>query len=119
MTKQTPAKATPSIPAAPAAKPTAPATAPTGSEDVRGHRRHMVGVVTSDKMDKTVVVQVTRRVRNEKFGKYIVKRARYKAHAPGNEFHVGDRVEIVESRPLSREKRWRVERLVEKARRAQ
>jgi small subunit ribosomal protein S17 len=93
----------------------APAAA--AAVDSRGHRRRMVGVVTSDKMDKTVVVVVTRRVRETKFGKYLVKKAKYKAHSENNGFHVGDKVEIVESRPLSKEKRWRVEKLIEKARR--
>jgi small subunit ribosomal protein S17 len=88
-------------------------------EDDRGHRRRMVGVVTSDKMDKTVVVVVTRRVRETKFGKYLVKKAKYKAHSEKNGVHVGDKVQIIESRPLSKEKRWRVEKLLEKARRTQ
>jgi small subunit ribosomal protein S17 len=77
----------------------------------------MVGVVTSDKMDKTVVVVVTRRVRDAKFGKFVTKRSKYKAHSADNGAHVGDKVLIIESRPLSKEKRWRVIELVEKARR--
>ncbi len=95
-----------------------PAPAPQ-AEDHRGHRRRMIGVVTSDKMDKTVVVVVTRRVRETKFGKYLVKKAKYKAHSEKNGVHVGDKVQIIESRPLSKEKRWRVEKLLEKARRTQ
>jgi len=91
---------------------------PAPTQDARGHRRRMVGVVTSDKMDKTVVVLVTRRVRETKFGKYLVKKAKYKAHSEQNQVHVGDKVQIIESRPLSKEKRWRVEKLLEKARRA-
>ncbi len=83
----------------------------------RGNRRKMVGVVTSDKMDKTVVVVVTRRVRDAKFGKFVTKRSKYKAHSADNGAHVGDKVLIIESRPLSKEKRWRVIELVEKARR--
>lgn len=77
----------------------------------------MVGVVTSDKMDKTVVVVVTRRVRDAKFGKFVTKRSKYKAHSSDNGAHVGDKVLIIESRPLSKEKRWRVIELIEKARR--
>lgn len=77
----------------------------------------MVGTVTSDKMNKTVVVQVTRRVREAKFGKYTVHQAKYKAHCEDNGAHVGDKVEIVESRPLSKDKRWRVVKLIERARR--
>ena len=86
-------------------------------EQERGSRRKMVGVVTSDKMDKTVVVVVTRRVRDAKFGKFVTKRSKYKAHSSDNGAHVGDKVLIIESRPLSKEKRWRVIELLEKARR--
>ena len=86
-------------------------------EQERGSRRKMVGVVTSDKMDKTVVVVVTRRVRDAKFGKFVTKRSKYKAHSSDNGAHVGDKVLIIESRPLSKEKRWRVIELIEKARR--
>lgn len=88
------------------------------AEDTRGNRRHLVGVVTSDKMNKTVVVQVTRRVREAKFGKYTVHQAKYKAHSEDNSVHVGDKVELVESRPLSKDKRWRVVKLIERARRS-
>jgi small subunit ribosomal protein S17 len=79
-------------------------------------RRELMGVVTSDKMDKTVVVSVARRVLNTRFGKYETKRAKYKAHSEKNDVHVGDRVLITESRPLSKDKRWRVQKLLERAR---
>lgn len=79
-----------------------------------GSKRKLVGVVVGDKMDKTRVVVVERRLAHKKYGKYMTRRAKYKAHDEKNEYRVGDRVEIVESRPLSREKRWRVERLVER-----
>jgi small subunit ribosomal protein S17 len=82
--------------------------------EARGARRRIIGVVTSNKMQKTVVVQVTRRVKDPKFRKYTTKRVRYKAHDEKNEFKIGDRVEIVETRPLSKDKRWRVARLVER-----
>ena len=85
-------------------------------EKTRGNRRELIGVVTSDKMQKTVVVRVTRRVKVPKFGKYVSRRVNYKAHSADNEFHIGDTVVIVESRPLSKDKRWRVLRLVERAR---
>ena len=75
-------------------------------------KRRLIGVVTSDKMDKTRVVTVERRLSHAKYGKYMTMRAKYKAHDEKNESRVGDRVVIVESRPLSREKRWRVERLL-------
>jgi small subunit ribosomal protein S17 len=78
----------------------------------RGFRRKMVGTVTSDKMDKTVTVEVVRRMVAAKYKKYVRTRRRYKAHDEKNEFHVGDRVEIQEARPLSRTKRWVVTRLV-------
>jgi small subunit ribosomal protein S17 len=78
----------------------------------RGFRRKMVGTITSDKMDKTVTVEVLRRMMVAKYKKYIRTRRRYKAHDEKNEFHVGDRVEIQEARPLSRTKRWVVTRLV-------
>ena len=85
-----------------------------------GHakRRTLVGLVTSDKMQKTVVVMVTHRVRSAAYKKYMTKRVKYKAHSENNDYHVGDRVEIVESRPLSKDKRWRVAKLVERARNA-
>ena len=80
----------------------------------RGQRRRLVGLVTSNKMQKTVVVLVTRRVRDVRFHKYMTKRVKYKAHDEKNEYKIGDRVEIVETRPLSKDKRWRVARLVER-----
>jgi small subunit ribosomal protein S17 len=82
--------------------------------DDRGARRRIVGTVTSNKMQKTVVVVVTRRVKDVRFHKYMTKRVSYKAHDEKNEFKIGDRVEIVETRPLSKDKRWRVARLIER-----
>jgi small subunit ribosomal protein S17 len=86
-----------------------------GGEKKKLHKRRMIGVVTSDKMDKTRVVLVERRVAHGKYGKYMTSRTKYKAHDEKNEFKAGDRVQIVESRPLSRDKRWRVEKLIERA----
>ena len=77
----------------------------------------MVGRVASDKMDKTVVVEVVRYKLDPVYRKYVRARTRYKAHDEKNEYRVVDRVEIVEPRPLSREKRWKVARLVERAER--
>ena len=77
------------------------ATAETGR--AQGSKRKLVGVVIGDKMDKTRVVVVTRRLAHAKYGKYMTRRAKYKAHDEKNEYRVGDRVEIVESRPLSRD----------------
>jgi small subunit ribosomal protein S17 len=83
--------------------------------NVRGTRRRLVGTVTSNKMDKTVVVVVNRLVREPKYKKYVRKRSKYKAHDERNECNVGDQVLLVETRPLSREKRWRIQEIVEKA----
>ena len=73
------------------------------------------GVVISDKMDKTVVVAVQRLVKHAQYGKYIKRRAHYKVHDEANSCQVGDRVIIAETRPLSKDKRWRVRSIVEKA----
>ena len=78
------------------------------------HRRRLVGTVTSNRMAKTVVVQVRRRVRDKHFHKFMIKQDKYKAHDESNEYKVGDKVEIIESRPLSRDKRWRVTKLIER-----
>ena len=87
-----------------------------GEEGGRGasRRRELIGVVTSDKMQKTRVVMVERWLSHAKYGKFMTSRKKYKAHDEKNEYKVGDRVLIVEARPLSREKRWRVEKLIER-----
>jgi small subunit ribosomal protein S17 len=79
------------------------------------HRRVLVGQVVSDKMDKTIVVQVMRRFRHPQYRKYVTERVKYKAHDERNEARVGDMVRIVESRPLSRDKRWRLQAVTERA----
>ncbi len=86
------------------------------SADEKGEisRRKLIGRVASDKMDKTVVVEVVRFKRDSVYQKYVRVRKRYKAHDEKNEYKVGDRVEIVEHRPLSRHKRWAVARLIER-----
>jgi small subunit ribosomal protein S17 len=86
------------------------------TEQARGTRRVRQGRVVSDKMDKTVVVTVESRVRHPLYGRIVRRTKRYKAHDETNQYHVGDLVEIVECRPLSREKNWRVSRLIEAAR---
>jgi len=78
-------------------------------------KRTMVGRVRSDKMDKTVVVEVSRRVMDPRYKKFVQKRARYAAHDENNECKIGDKVEIIESRPLSKSKRWVVSRVVAKS----
>jgi len=83
--------------------------------NTRGIRKTLVGRVTSNRMDKTVVVVVNRLVRDLKYKKYVRKRSKHKAHDEGNQCSVGDRVVLIETRPLSKEKRWRVKQIVEKA----
>ena len=73
-----------------------------------GNRKVRQGVVVSDKMDKTVTVQVERLVRHPMYKKYVRQRKKYKAHDPANECRTGDIVTITETRPLSRDKRWRI-----------
>lgn len=82
--------------------------------DVR-QRRVLQGTVVSDKMDKTIVVQVLRRFKHPRYRKYVSERLRYKAHDETNQAKVGDVVRIVSCRPLSREKRWALQAIVEKA----
>lgn len=78
-------------------------------------RRILQGTVVSNKMDKTIVVQVSRRYRHPRYKKYINERVRYKAHDETNNANAGDKVTIVESRPLSRDKRWRLQTVLERA----
>jgi len=75
----------------------------------------MVGEVASNRMNKTVIVVVERLVKHPLYQKYLRKKARYKAHDEKNECRPGDRVLLMETRPLSREKRWRVKEILEKA----
>ncbi|MCK9229946.1 MAG: 30S ribosomal protein S17 [Syntrophales bacterium] len=84
--------------------------------DQRKPRKTLQGIVVSDKMDKTVVVRTERLVKFPKFHKYIKRHVTYKAHDEENSCGIGDRVLIAESRPLSKEKRWRVRQIIEKAR---
>lgn len=79
-----------------------------------GFRRTMTGKVISNKMDKTVVVECVNYKRDALYGKYLKARTRYKAHDEKNEFHVGDQVEIQEHRPLSKQKRFIVTKLIKK-----
>jgi small subunit ribosomal protein S17 len=81
----------------------------------RGKRKTLTGVVASDKMDKTVVVTVNRLVLHPVYKKYIRKKKRVKAHDERNECHPGDKVLLIETRPLSKEKRWRVKEILDRA----
>lgn len=85
------------------------------SREARGRRKTQVGIVISDKMDKTVTVLIERVTTHHTYKKRIRKRSKFKAHDEGNVCRVGDKVLIEESRPLSKEKRWRVRQVVEKA----
>ncbi len=78
-------------------------------------RRQMTGTVVSDKMDKTVVVMVERLVKHQLYQKYVRRRSKFAAHDEQNASNIGDRVLIVQSRPLSKTKKWRVRKIVEKA----
>lgn len=82
----------------------------------RPERKTRQGVVIRDKMQKTVVVRVDRNLRHALYGRTVSHSKHYKAHDENNDCHIGDRVEIHETRPLSKEKRWRVARILEKAR---
>ena len=81
----------------------------------RGMKRQVVGVVVSNKMQKTVVVAVERLVKHPMYHKYVKRQTKFAAHDETNSCQIGDKVEITESRPLSRTKRWRVSKIVEKA----
>ena len=85
------------------------------SEPERGQRRTAIGVVTSDKMNKTRRVEIPRLVKHPRYGKYIRRRTICHVHDEQNESHAGDTVEIMESRPLSKTKHWRMVRVVSKA----
>ena len=87
----------------------------TTEQQSTGQRKHRSGVVFSNKMDKTVVVIVERLVKHPKYKKYLKIRKKFKAHDERNACNGGDRVEIIESRPLSREKRWAVVSILKKA----
>ena len=84
-------------------------------ENQRNMRKVRIGVVISDKMDKTVVVQMRNRVAHPLYGKIVNKTVKLKAHDEENACGVGDKVRVMETRPLSKEKRWRVVEIVEKA----
>ena len=81
----------------------------------RGIRKTRIGVVVSDKMDKTIVVSLSTRVRHPLYGKFINKTTKLKAHDENNECGIGDTVKIMECRPLSKDERWRLVEIVEKA----
>ena len=81
----------------------------------RNLRKTRVGLVTSDKMDKTIVVSVTDNVKHPLYNKIVKRTYKLKAHDENNECRIGDRVKVMETRPLSEDKRWRLVEIVEKA----
>ncbi|MDO4868761.1 MAG: 30S ribosomal protein S17 [Bacillota bacterium] len=80
----------------------------------RNRRKTLVGLVTSDKMDKTIVVTVEDFVRHSLYGKAVKRTKKVKAHDENNECQIGDKVRIMETRPLSKDKRWRLVNIIEK-----
>jgi len=82
----------------------------------RGQRKSVIGIVTSDKMQKTITVESERRVMHPRFRKYVRATTRYKVHDEAREAHVGDKVRIMETRPLSKTKRWRLVEVVARSR---
>ena len=83
--------------------------------ETRGYRKTRVGVVVSDKMDKTIVVAIKTKVRHPLYGKMVNRTRKFKAHDENNECGIGDTVKIMETRPISKDKRWRLVEIIEKA----
>ena len=90
------------------------ATATTTASVERNLRKTRVGIVSSNKMDKTIVVKVERKIKHPLYGKFLKKTTSFHAHDEKNECSIGDTVKIMESRPLSKTKRWRLVEVVEK-----
>jgi len=85
------------------------------ADEKRGNRKVRVGVVVSNKMDKTIVVAIETRVKHKLYGKYVKRTKKLKAHDEENICQVGDRVKVMETRPLSKDKRWRLVEIIERA----
>ena len=86
-----------------------------GQELVRNFRKERIGVVVSNKMQKSIVVEVNRKMKHPKYGKFILRSKKFIAHDENNECNIGDTVRIMETRPLSKRKNWRLVEIVEKA----
>ena len=84
-------------------------------EETRNRRKVRIGVVSSDKMDKTVVVTIKNLVRHPMYGRILKRDKKFKAHDEANDAHIGDTVEMMECRPLSKDKCWRIVRVIERA----
>ena len=87
----------------------------TGTTEPRARRKVREGLVVSDKMEKTAVVAVTERIRHPKYGKFMLRTKKLYAHDETNDVNVGDKVRVMETRPLSKNKRWRVVEVLERA----
>jgi small subunit ribosomal protein S17 len=86
----------------------------TNLQETRNLRKTRIGIVTSNKMDKTITVAVERKVKHPIYGKFVKKTTRFHAHDDKNECSIGDTVRIMETRPLSKTKRWRLSEVIEK-----
>ena len=86
-----------------------------GQELVRNFRKECIGIVVSNKMQKSIVVRVDRKMKHPKYGKFILRSKKFIAHDENNECNIGDTVRIMETRPLSKRKNWRLVEIVEKA----
>lgn len=84
------------------------------TQEIRGHRKTRTGKVVSDKMDKTIVVAIRQRVKHPMYGKILNSTKRIKAHDENNECRIGDVVKLMETRPLSKDKHWRLVEIIEK-----
>mgnify|MGYP000683773103 FL=1 len=85
------------------------------AEKTRGRRKVRIGTVVSNKMDKTIVVAIESHVKHKLYGKVLKRTVKYKVHDENNECQIGDKVKIMETRPLSKEKRWRLVEIIERA----
>jgi small subunit ribosomal protein S17 len=81
----------------------------------RNLRKERIGIVASDKMEKSIVVSVERKVKHPKYGKFVKKTTKFVAHDENNDCHIGDTVKIMETRPLSKSKNWRLVEVIERA----
>jgi small subunit ribosomal protein S17 len=81
----------------------------------RNLRKERIGIVTSDKMEKSIVVSVERKVKHPKYGKFVKKTTKFVAHDESNDCNIGDTVKIMETRPLSKSKNWRLVEIIERA----
>jgi len=86
-----------------------------GNKPLRNTRKERVGIVTSDKMTKSIVVRIDRKVKHPIYGKFLTKSKKFMAHDELNDAHIGDTVKIMECRPLSRNKSWRLVQIIERA----